>query len=77
MQSFIVCRHMTRHIILGPYFTSMNCVGVIWTQKGTKKMVQAKGPTVIELSDAAAGVPLVLADSVKIQPGSHLMVPLE
>ena len=28
--SFIACRHMTRHMILGTDFTAMNFVGVIW-----------------------------------------------
>ena len=34
-QSFIVCRHMTRHMIFGTDFTAMNFVGVIWTREGT------------------------------------------
>ena len=34
-QSFIVCRHMTRHMILGTNFTATNFVGVIWTREGT------------------------------------------
>ena len=34
-QSFIVCRHMTRHMILGTDFTATNFVGVIWTREGT------------------------------------------
>ena len=34
-QSFIVCRHMTRHIILGTDFTAKNFVGVIWTREAT------------------------------------------
>ena len=36
-QSFIVCRHMTRHMILGIDFTVSNFVGVIWTREGTRK----------------------------------------
>ena len=39
IQSFIVCRHMTRHMILGTDFTATNFMGVIWTCKGTRKMV--------------------------------------
>ena len=31
---FIVCRHMTRHMILGTDFTATNFVGVIWTREG-------------------------------------------
>ena len=34
-QSFILCRHMTRHMILGTDFTAMNFIGVIWTREGT------------------------------------------
>ena len=36
-QSFIVCRHMTRPIILGMDFTSMNFMGIVWTHEGRKK----------------------------------------
>ena len=65
-QSFIVCRHMTRPIILEIDFTSMNFVGVIWTREGTWKMIQSNGSTVIELPDTTSGIPLVLAHSVTI-----------
>ena len=34
-QYFIVCRHMTKHMILGTGFTAMNFVGIIWTREGT------------------------------------------
>ena len=34
-QSFIVCRHMTRHMILSTDFTPTNFVSVIWTKEGT------------------------------------------
>ena len=76
-QSFIVCRHMTRHIILGTDFTAMNVVGVIWTRGGTQKLMHSNGKTIIELPDSTSGVPLVLGHSVKIHPGGHLTVPLE
>ena len=33
-QLFIVCRHMTRLMILGTDFTATNFVGVIWTREG-------------------------------------------
>ena len=75
-QSFIVCRHMTRHMILGTDFTAMNFVGVIWTREGTQKMMHSNGKTIIKLPDSTLGVPLVLGNSVKIRPG-HLTVSLE
>ena len=40
-------------------------------------MIRSKGSTVIELPDTTSGIPLVLARSVKIQPGGNLEVPLE
>ena len=76
-QSFIVCRHMQRPVILGTDFTSMNFVGIIWTREGTRKMIRSNRSTVMELPDTTSGVPLVLARSVKIGPGGNLEVPLE
>ena len=76
-QSFIVCRHMTRRMILGTDFTAMNFIGVIWTREGTWKLMHSNGKTIIELPDSTSGVPLVLGHSVKIYPGGHLAVPLE
>ena len=76
-QSFIVCRHMTRHMILGTDFTAMNFMGVIWTREGMQKLMHSNRKTIIELPDSTSGVPLVLGYSVKIHPGGHLRVPLE
>ena len=55
----------------------MNFVGVIWTHEGTRKMIRSNGSIVMELPDTTSGVPLVLARSVTIRPGSNLEVPLE
>ena len=51
-QSFIVCRHMTRHTILGTDFTATNFVGVMWTREGTQKLMHSNGKTIIELPDS-------------------------
>ena len=40
-------------------------------------MIRSNGSTVMELPDTTSGIPLVLARSVKIQPGGNLEVPLE
>ena len=58
-------------------FTSTNFVSVIWTREGTRKMIRSNGSTVMELPDTTSGIPLVLAHSIKILPGSNLEVPLE
>ena len=55
----------------------MDFVGVVWTHKGTQKMIQSNSSTVIELPDTTSGIPLVLAHSVKIRLGGNLEVPLE
>ena len=65
-QSFLVCRHMMRPVILGTDFTATNFVGVIWTHEGTQKMMCANGSTVVELPDSPSGVPLIPGYSVKI-----------
>ena len=46
-------------------------------REGTRKMIRSNGSTVMELPDTTSGVPLVLACSIKIQPGGNLEVPLE
>ena len=68
---------MQQPVILGTDFTSTNFVGVIWTHEGTRQMIRSNGSIVMELPDTTSGVPLVLAHSVKIQPGGNLEVPLE
>ena len=62
---------MTRHMILGTDFTTMNFVGVNLNREGTQKLMHSNGP------DSTSGVPLVLGYSVKIHPGGNLTVPLE
>ena len=54
-QSFIVCRHMTRHMILCTDFTAMNFMGVIWTREGMQKLMHSNGKTIIELPDSTSG----------------------
>ena len=76
-QSFVVCRNMNRHMILGTDFTATNFVGVIWTHEGTQKLVHSNGKTITELQDTTAGILLAMAYSVKIEPGGHRTVPLE
>ena len=76
-QSFIVCRNMNRHMILGADFTATNFVDVIWTHAGTRKLMHSNGMTIMELQDTTTGIPLAMAYSVKIEPGGCRTVPLE
>ena len=52
-------------------------MGIIWTHEGTQKMIRSNGYMVIELPDTTLSIPLVLACSIKIQPGGNLEVPME
>ena len=65
-QSFIVCKHMQRPVILRMDFTSTNFVSVIWTHEGMRKMIRSNGFIVMELPDMTSGIPLVLVHSIKI-----------
>ena len=47
-QSFVVCRNMNRHMILGTDFTATNFMGVIWTREGTRKLMHSNGKTIME-----------------------------
>ena len=76
-QSSIFCRNMNRHMILGTDFTATNFMGVIWTRKGTHKLMHSNGKTIMELQDSSISIPLATAYSVKIEPGGHRTVPLE
>ena len=76
-QSFVVCRNMNKHMILGTDFTAMNFVGVIWTHEETQKLMHSNGKTIMELQDTTAGILLAMAYLVKIELGGHRTVPLE
>ena len=54
-QLFVVCRHMTRHMILGTDITAMNFM----EGEGAQKLMHSNGETIIELPDSTSGVPLV------------------
>ena len=76
-QSFIVCRNMNRHMILGTDFTATDFMCVIWTHEGTQKLMHFNGKTIMELQDTTAGIPLAMAYSVRIESGGHRTDPLE
>ena len=52
-------------------------MSVMWTHKGTWKLMHSSGKTIIKLPDTTAGMPLAMTYSVKIEPGGHRTVPLE
>ena len=39
-QTFIVCEHLKRPIILGRDFSIQNCIGISWTKSNTRQLTQ-------------------------------------
>ena len=39
-QTFIVCKHLKRPIILGRDFSIQNCIGISWTNSHTRQLTQ-------------------------------------
>ena len=39
-QTFIVCKHLKRPIILGRDFSIQNCIGISWTKTNTPQLTQ-------------------------------------
>ena len=77
MQKFIVCTNQTRPIILGKDFAARNCIGVIWTKQGSRKMVDDEGKTIMEVYEQTKDVPLSLVNSIRIPPNSVVVAAVE
>ena len=66
-QSFIVCKHLRRNVILGTDFTKKNYAGVSWTREGTR-VLSMKGISKIEVEEDELGIPVTTKHHVKIPP---------
>ena len=67
-QKFIVCSNQTRPIILGKDFASKNCIGVVWTKEGSRKMVDDDCKVIMEVHEQTTDIPLSLTSSIRIPP---------
>ena len=77
MQKFIVCSNQTRPIILGEDFTSKNCIGVIWTKQGSRKMVDNDCKVIMEIHEQTTDIPLSLTSSIRIPPHTIVVAVVE
>ena len=50
-QKFIVCNNQTRPIILGKDFASKNCIGIVWTKQGSRKMIDDDCKVIMEIKE--------------------------
>ena len=62
-QKFIVCNNQTRPIIL-----AKNCIGVMWTKQGSRKMMDDDCKVIMEVKEQTTDVPLSLTNSIRIPP---------
>ena len=66
-QTFIVCRHVRRNVILGTDFAKQNQSGVSWTRQGTR-ILSVKGVTRLEVEEDELGIPVTTKYHVKVPP---------
>ena len=66
-QTFIVCRHLKRNVILGTDFAKGNQAGVSWTKQGTR-VLSIKGITKLEVEEDELGIPVTTKYHVKVPP---------
>ena len=61
-QTFIVCKHLKRPLILGRDFSIQNCIGISWTKSNTHQLTQNNE---------------VIAETEEYQPASRATVSLK
>ena len=76
-QKFIVSSKQTRPIILGKDFTSKNCIGVVWTKQGSRKMVDNDCKVIMEVHRYTTDIPLSLTSSIRIPPHTIVVAVVE
>ena len=77
MQKFIVCSNQTRPIILGKDFASRNCIGVIWTKEGSRKMVDDDCKVIMEVHKQTTDILLSLPTSIRVPPHTIMVAVVE
>ena len=76
MQKFIVCTNQTRPVILGKDFAARNCISMIWTKQGSRKMID-DNKVIMEVYEQTKDVTLSLANSIRIPPNSVVVAAVE
>ena len=66
-QTFIVCRHLRRNVILGTDFAKNNQAGVLWMRRGAR-ILSIKGVARLEVEEDELGMPVTTKYHVKIPP---------
>ena len=77
-QTFIVCKHLKRPIILGRDFSIQNCIGISWTKINTCQLTQ-NNEVIAETEEyqSPSRTAVSLKKNVKISPRSCAVVDID
>ena len=77
-QTFIVCEHLKRPIILGRDFSIQNCIGISWTKKNTRQLTQ-NNEVIAETAEyqTPSRTSVSLKKNIKIPPQSCAVVDID
>ena len=77
-QTFIVCEHLKRPIILGRDFSIQNCIGISWTKSNTRQLTQ-NNKVIAETAEyqTPSRASVSLKKNIKVPPRSCAVVDVD
>ena len=77
-QTFIVCEHLKRPIILGRDFSIQNCIGISWTKSNTHQLTQ-NNEVIAEMAEyqTSSRSSVSLKKNIKVPPRSCAVVDVD
>ena len=77
-QTFIVCKHLKRPIILGRDFSIQNCIGISWTKSNTRQLTQ-NNEVIAETTEyhTPCRASVSLKKNIKVPPQSCAVVDID
>ena len=77
-QTFIVCEHLKRPIILGRDFSIQNCIGISWTKANTRQLTQ-NNEVIAETTEyqTPSWLSVSLKRNIKVPPRSCAVVDID
>ena len=77
-QTFIVCEHLKRPIILGRDFSIQNCIGISWTKTNTRRLTQ-NNEVIAETAEyqTPSRASVSLRKNIKVPPRSCAVIDVD
>ena len=76
-QTFIVCEHLKRPIILGRDFSIQNCIGISWTKSNTRQLTQNNVIAETTEYQSPSRASVSLKRNIKVPPRSCAIVDVD